>query len=128
MTIVPIDLPAVLQAHREHLRGKEELADPANEIELLQQALSQACEYGQTLWQQLDSQRHYLLGCLPPARGSEDEQSEHVGAAPSGPDDEQGWRRWMDAYAEATSILAGPHGDSGYGRTEAETQAQARRG
>lgn len=127
MSIVPIDMPAVLQADRGHLEGALALADDAGKIELLSRALDQACEYGQHLWRQLDTQRRYLLGCLPVAPSLDAPRPIDAGASPTGPDDEAGWEHWKSAYAEATSILAGPHGDAGYGRTEAEHEMRIRR-
>ncbi|UQX87056.1 hypothetical protein M6D93_12145 [Jatrophihabitans telluris] len=126
MNLVPLEVPAVLQAHRGHLTGKVELADPAGKIELLQKALDQACDYGQQLWHQLDAQRRYLLGCLPPAPPLDTPHPIASGASPTGPGDETGWEHWMTAYAETTSTLAGPRGDSGYGRTEAEHEMRTR--
>lgn len=123
METIPIDLPAVLQAHRGHLIGKEETAGDARaQLEVLQKALTEACEYGQALWHQLDAQRRYLLSSLPSA-----DRTGTTGAAPTGPDDAVGWQNWQDAFAATTSILAGPHGDSGYGRDRAAVEAQARR-
>ncbi|HEX2903980.1 MAG TPA: hypothetical protein VHO01_11045 [Jatrophihabitans sp.] len=127
LKLVPIELPSVLQAHRGHLTGEEELADSAEQLQLVQQALAAACEYGQLLWRELDGQRRYLLGSLPPAPPVAATGPAAGGAHPTGPADEAGWARWMAAYAGATSALAGPNGDSGYGRSEAEREAQARR-
>lgn len=47
-------------------------------------------------------------------------------ASPRGGDDGDGWAKWADAYAAITSVLAGPHGDSGLGRQEAVREAQLR--
>jgi hypothetical protein len=48
-------------------------------------------------------------------------------ASPTGPDDEEGWNRWIHAFAAVTSVLCGPHGDSGYGLSEAQHAAEIRR-
>ena len=69
--------------------------------------------------------RSYLLGSLPPDPRTPG--LHRTGAAPTGPDDEPGWQNWMAAYAEAHSVLAGPQGDSGFGVSEAEREAQTRR-
>jgi hypothetical protein len=93
---------------------------------LLQRALETSCAYADQLWDDLNAMRQYLLDCLPPdphtATGPV-----ATGAAPTGPDDEQGWQNWMTAFAEVTSVLCGPHGDSGFGLSRAREEAQRRR-
>lgn len=88
-------------------------------------ALHDSCEYAQRLWHQLDDVRGYLRRCLPDDPSRPD--AHRFRTAPTGPDDEQGWQDWMSTYAEVTSALAGPRGDSGYGEEEARNEARARR-
>jgi len=124
-TPAPFPLPQVLQPERPHLVGSQQTADRDGRISLLQEALDSACQYGKTLWQQVESLRAYLLASLPPdPRVPGPHQS---AASPTGPDDEQGWQRWMAAYAAATSALAGPQGDSGFGARQARQEADLRR-
>jgi hypothetical protein len=94
-------------------------------VVLLQSALDDSCAYAEQLWNNLDALRRYLLDSLPPEPGRHGRSP--AGAAPTGPDDEQGWQKWMTAFAGATSVLCGPHGDSGFGRQRAEELARARR-
>jgi len=122
----PIPLPSVLDPDRGHLLGSENAAaDPEAQLKQLKQALDDSCRYGQQLWQALDGQRGYLLHSLPPDPRTPG--LHRTTAAPTGPDDEDGWQSWMAAYADAHSALAGPQGDSGFGISEAQREAQNRR-
>ena len=89
-------------------------------------ALKEVREYGVMLWEHLDLARRYLYESLPSDPRSPG-TSPHLSASPTGPDDENGWARWMAAYSQVTSALAGPHGDSGFGLSEAKLEAQRRR-
>jgi hypothetical protein len=94
--------------------------------DLLDAALHETCEYAQKLWHDLNAVRQYLLDSLPPdprLPGMDLTAS----ASPTGPDDDEGWEKWLDVYAEVSSVLCGPHGDSGFGRTEAQHEADIRR-
>ena len=70
--------------------------------------------------------RQYLLDCLPPDPHTATGPIA-TGAAPTGPEDEHGWQNWITAFAEVTSVLCGPHGDSGFGLSRAREEAQRRR-
>lgn len=88
--------------------------------------LHATCSYAQQLWRDLDAMRGYLLTSLPPhprAPGLRPTAS----ASPTGPGDGDGWDNWITAYAAVTSVLCGPHGDSGYGLGEARREAALRR-
>jgi hypothetical protein len=120
-----IPKPDLLNPHRMLTNERDDMTvdehrDRARELE---KALQDSCEYGQQLWERLDALRHYLVESLPhqPAEGSR-----LGGAHPTGPDDEQGWFAWRNAYAAATSVLAGAHEDSGFGADEAEQIARQR--
>jgi hypothetical protein len=89
-------------------------------------ALEASCAYGRQLWEQLQATREYLLASLPPDPRREPTAARR-GAKPEGPADESGWVAWMAAYADVTSALAGPAGDSGHGEGEARRVAQERR-
>jgi hypothetical protein len=122
----PIPLPEVLEP--DCLRGQQEATteqDVQGRLNQVERALADACDYGRTLWQDIDSLRSYLLHSLPPDPRSP--RPDRIGAAPTGPDDEAGWQDWMAAYAETHSALAGPRGDSGFGVEEARYEAQVRR-
>ena len=70
--------------------------------------------------------RQYLLDSLPPAPSGPGQHTT-ASASPTGPDDEQGWQKWITAFAEVASVLCGPHGDSGFGLSRAHEEAQIRR-
>lgn len=107
-------------------RGTQFTEDDRPESELLSKALHESCEYADQLWDNLNAMRQYLLESLPPGPRV---PGLHTTAAtsPTGPDDEEGWRNWVDAFAAASSILCGPHGDSGFGLSRAREEAQVRR-
>jgi len=92
---------------------------------LLAAALEDSCRYAQALWEELDEVRAYLVRCLPddPQRPG----AQRNATAPTGPDDDAGWDDWMATYAAVTSVLCGPHGDSGFGAGEARHEAHLRR-
>jgi hypothetical protein len=122
----PIPLPEILDPDRAHLLAELNAEEDAERrLADLRQALAGACDYGRTLWLGLDSLRGYLLRSLPPDPHSPG--MHRICASPTGPDDEDGWKSWMAAYAEAHAVLAGPNGDSGFGVSEAAREAQQRR-
>ncbi len=107
-------------------RADMTLMEHRSRAQQLDAALHASCEYATQLWQHLAAARGYLWDSLPSdprAPGTDP----HLGASPTGPDDEEGWQRWIDAFSAVTSILAGPHGDSGFGLDEARHAARARR-
>jgi hypothetical protein len=125
-TPIPIPLPGVLEPERGHLLGNlNAAADTEQKLSEVQQALAEACGYGRDLWRGVDALRSYLLHSLPPDPRTPG--LHRTGASPAGPDDEEGWQSWQVAYAGAHSVLAGPQGDSGFGVSEAEREAQVRR-
>jgi hypothetical protein len=123
-----IPRPELLDPDRILLEDRNDLTadDHANRAALLGHALHESCSYAQQLWQSLDAVRGYLLDSLPPDPRSSDEPSRRS-AAPAGPDDDAGWENWIAAYAAVTSVLAGPHGDSGFSSDEAQREARDRR-
>jgi hypothetical protein len=123
----PIPQPELLDPDRINRDAREHFTtdDHRARADLLSQALEDSCAYARQLWETLDAQRSYLLQSLPPDPRT---PGTHVlGASPTGPDDELGWRNWIGAFAAATSALCGSHGDSGFGLSEARAQAQLRR-
>jgi hypothetical protein len=127
MNVAPIPKPDLLDPDRllRH-RGTQFTDDDRPRVELLDIALHESCGYAEQLWNDLNAMRQYLLNSLPP----DPQQATHpstAGAAPTGPEDEQGWQNWMDAFAAVTSVLCGPHGDSGFGLSRARQEAQRRR-
>ena len=127
MDALPIPKPQVLDPHRRLVNDEDNFtANHEARAVLLQRALETSCAYADQLWDDLNAMRQYLLDCLPP-----DPHTTHspvaTGAAPTGPEDEQGWQNWMTAFAEVTSVLCGPHGDSGFGLSRAREEAQHRR-
>lgn len=123
----PIRQPELLDPDRITANDRDDMTlfEHRTRAQQLDTALHATCDYATALWQHLDAARHYLYESLPSdprAPGAHP----HIGAAPTGPDDEDGWQRWIDTYATVTSILAGPHGDSGFGLDEAQHAARAR--
>lgn len=124
----PIPEPELLDPDRITSDDREDMTEleHRSRAQQLDAALHASCEYATELWQHLTAARQYLYDSLPSdprAPGT----NPHVGAAPTGPDDEQGWQRWIDTYATVGSILAGPHGDSGFSLEEARRTARDRR-
>jgi hypothetical protein len=123
----PIPTPQVLDPDRilDNDRG-DFTADHKARAQLLEDALHETCAYSQQLWRDLDAMRGYLLNCLPPDPRS---PGPHLtaSASPTGPDDDTGWDNWITAYATVTSVLCGPHGDSGFGLSEGRREATVRR-
>jgi len=123
----PIPTPQVLDPDRplDNDRG-DLIADHQARAQLLDDALHQTCSYAQQLWHDLDAMRGYLLNSLPPDPRSPGAHPT-ASASPTGPDDDTGWDNWIAAYATITSVLCGPHGDSGYGLSEGHREATLRR-
>ena len=114
-----LDPDRLLDPHRDDFT-----ADHESRAEMYKAGLRETCEYAQQLWQTLDQVRGYLIASLPP---DPREPGNHVTcASPTGPDDEAGWTNWVDTFASVTSVLCGPHGDSGFGFGEARRAAQLR--
>ena len=127
MDALPIPKPQVLDPHRLLVNDEDDFtANHEARAALLQQALETSCSYAEQLWDDLNAMRQYLLDCLPPDPHTTTGPVAS-GAAPTGPDDEQGWHNWMTAFAATTSVLCGPHGDSGFGLSRARQEAQRRR-
>jgi hypothetical protein len=127
MDALPIPKPQVLDPHRLLVNDEDDFtANHEARAALLQRALETSCSYADQLWDDLNAMRQYLLDCLPPDPHTTTGLVA-TGAAPTGPDDEQGWQNWMNAFAAVTSVLCGPHGDSGFGLSRARQEAQLRR-
>lgn len=124
ITFIP--RPEVLDPDRPLRRhGTELFEDDRPEVEVLRQALEDSCAYASQLWQTLDEIREYLLVSLPPDAATAG--AGRLGASPAGPDDEQGWQAWIQAFATTTSVLCGPRGDGGFGLGRAHQEARSRR-
>ncbi len=123
-----IPMPQVLDPDRVPGDKREQMTVDfhRNRAENLQIALSESCAYAQQLWRDLDAARAYLVASLPAESPTGEESEAMTCAAPRGAGDTEGWAKWADAYAAITSVLAGPHGDSGFGRSEAVREAQLR--
>lgn len=123
----PIPQPLVLDPDRELSDDREDMTveEHRSRARRLDAALHDTCDYAKQLWTDVARARQYLFDSLPP--DPRRPASERVGTSPTGPDDDAGWQRWEDAYSELTSVLAGPHGDSGMGRSEARAAATLRR-
>lgn len=124
----PVRKPQVIDPDRILSDDRDEMTvdQHRTRAQELDKALHESCAYATSLWEHLDAIRQYLFESLPSdprAPGPHPRSS----AAPTGPDDEAGWKAWIATYAAATSILAGPHGDSGLGLSEAKHAAIDRR-
>lgn len=123
----PIPIPELLNPERPmRRRGTRVREDDRPDEEVLRTALHETCDYARQLWDDLDGVRQYLLASLP---SDPQNPGPHpvACASPTGPDDQEGWERWITAYATVSSILVGPHGDSGYALTRARHEAEIRR-
>jgi hypothetical protein len=75
--------------------------------------------YARQLWVALDEGARYLLEQL--ARGGGGPLlAEHRPLLST----EEQWQQWCTVYADVLSVLAGPHGDQGYGEQEARLEYQ----
>lgn len=121
----PIPKPELLDPDRPltNLRSPESGTGDRSEPELLTDALHESCAYADQLWNHLDAVPHYLLDILPPDPHGATTST----AAPAGSEDERGWQNWIDLFSSVTSVLCGPHGDSGFGLSRAHHEAQLRR-
>lgn len=126
--VQPIPKPEVLDPDRVTSNDRDEmtLSEHRSRAQQLDEALHASCSYANQLWDQLDATRSYLYESLPPDPRDPGGEA-RSGASPTGPDDEPGWRQWGDVYSATTSVLAGPHGDSGFGFHEARRAEQIRR-
>lgn len=122
-----IPKPQVLSPDRIDRDDREDMTaeDHRSQAQLLDKALHETCAYADQLWTTLDGVRSYLLESLPPDPRSPDATT--TAASPTGPDDARGWQNWVDTFADTTSVLCGPHGDSGFGLSRAKEEAQLRR-
>ena len=122
-----IPKPHVLDPDRIDRDDREDMTaeDHRSQAQLLDKALHETCGYADQLWTTLDKVRAYLLESLPPDPRSPDATT--TAASPTGPDDTHGWQNWVDTFADTTSVLCGPHGDSGFGLSRAKEEAQLRR-
>jgi hypothetical protein len=124
---VPIPEPEMLNPDRVNRDSREDFTADEHKSrgDLLAKALGESCDYARQLWQTLNAQRTYLLDSLPsdPRKPG----THRTSASPTGPDDEEGWENWVAAFSSVTSALCGPHGDSGFGLSEAHDEARVRR-
>lgn len=130
--LADIPAPQVLDPGRVSRDDREDMTaeDHRNQSQLYADALDQTCAYAQQLWNDLAAVRQYLYDSLPPESAHAERDSSGaptVGVSPRGPDDDEGWERWEVAFGEVTSVLCGPHGDSGFGRQNARELAHTRR-
>jgi hypothetical protein len=122
----PIEKPQLLDPDRVVDPNRNDMTvDHESASKELRGALEATAEYGEQLWDHLTAVRQYLLESLPPDPRAAGPHTQ-LGARPTGPDDEEGWQRWVDIYASVTSVLAGAHGDSGFGLREASDAARIR--
>lgn len=128
--VTDIPRPEVLDPHRPLRRhGTELFEDDRPEVDVLRRALEDSCGYANQLWHTLNQMREYLLVSLPPDPDPDPGPAEasRVGTSPDGPDDDNGWQAWIQAFAATTSVLCGPHGDGGFGLSRARQESQRRR-
>jgi hypothetical protein len=119
--------PETLSAERLGSQQKDATStrEQRERAERLATELRDTCAYAQMLWDRLNVVRRYLVQSLPAPSAS---GPGGIGcAAPRGRDDEQGWRAWLDIYADVTATLAGPRGDSGFAADEARRIMCSRR-
>jgi hypothetical protein len=124
--IQPIEKPQLLDPDRVVDPNRNDFTvDHESVAKELRDALEKTTHYAEQLWDHLDGVRHYLRYMLPPDPRSAGPHTQ-VGAHPTGPDDTDGWSKWVDIYGSVVSVMAGPHGDSGFGYGEARNIARLR--
>jgi hypothetical protein len=123
-----IPKPQLLDPDRIDRDDREELTaeDHRSRAQLFATALAETCHYADQLWNQVNALRGYLLDSIPPDPRKPGAHT-RTSASPTGPDDEQGWQNWIEAFATTSSVLCGAHGDSGFGLSRAREEAQLRR-
>lgn len=123
-----IPKPELLNPDRENRDDREDFTaeDHRSQAQVLATALGESCAYADQLWEQVNALRGYLLDSLPPDPRTPGPHTT-AGASPTGPDDDKGWTRWINAFATTTSVLCGSHGDSGFGLSRAREEARLRR-
>jgi len=126
--VYEIPKPDLLDPDRVESDNREKFTarDHRSQSELLATALSESCAYADQLWNQVNALRGYLLDSLPPDPRTPGPHRT-AAASPTGPDDDDGWQHWIEAFSTTTSVLCGPHGDSGFGLSRARQEAQLRR-
>jgi hypothetical protein len=127
--VYEIPKPELLNPDRVTRDDREDFTgeDHRSQAQLLAKALGDSCAYADQLWEQVNALRAYLLESLPPDPNAPGAVTTGVAASPTGPDDEEGWSRWMAAFASTSSVLCGARGDSGLGMSQAREEAQKRR-
>jgi hypothetical protein len=138
-------MPTLLTPDRQVVNSRGDFVDRdrQNLIPALERCVADLCAYSQKLWNDMTAMPTYLLHDQPPSRWEGQQigqpqgdlggdiqpttttSEEAVGAA----DDADGpvaWSTWIAAYAAVTSVLAGAHGDSGFGMHEAHALARLR--
>ncbi len=75
-------------------RDNMTMMEHRNRAQQLDEALHASCEYGVELWKHLDAVRSYLYTSLPSDPRAPGPQP-RASAAPTGPDDDEGWRNWI---------------------------------
>lgn len=123
----PVPVPNVLNDDRVLDDDRDDMrADHQARADACKKGYIEAAEYAKQLWNALAAARTYLWESLP-SDPRDPGARPRTSTAPTGPDDEAGWNAWIDAYAGVTSVLCGPHGDSGFGAGEARETARFRR-
>lgn len=120
----PIRKPNVLNPRRvlDNDRG-DFTVDHQRRAALLEGALQETSAYAVQLWDDLAAMRTYLLQNPPfSAPGATQPRADLVRPVPVNEE----WQQWIDACASVTSVLCGPHGDSGYGAEAAREVARMR--
>lgn len=102
---MPIALPDVLDAERPGAIANGGDGADAGTPPHVEKALRDACDYGRRLWMELDAARTYLYRVA-------DGKAARLPTA-------EAWEEWGRRLIAVSSLLAGPHGDSGYGAAEA---------
>ncbi len=110
----PIPMPDVLDVNRDVALNDASDDDSARaQLDRARHALNRVCAYAQDLWRELDDVRRYLAEGVAGTDGS---RSLLQSAAE--------WESWARTFADVSSTLAGPAGDSGAGESAARLHAQ----
>jgi len=111
--MVDFPCPDILDPNFGSTSGRRDQAEDGPSVPSLEDRFRAVCEYGRALWNELAETRRYLRDEVAGSDGIV--QGNH----PALLRDQESWQKWAALYEEVCAVLAGTHGDNGFGRSEA---------